>query len=61
MVNVNVNALFSSCMYVWDKKVSAGRQSGWEAVGVYERECERSKGDARMIPKLLEIHVLRDS
>ncbi len=49
--------------YGWDKKVSAGRQSGWEAIiGMYERECERrSTENARMVPKLREIHVLRDS
>ena len=46
----------------WDNNVSAGRQSGWDAIiGMYKRECERrNKGNARMVPKLCEIHVLRD-
>ena len=52
-----VNALFS---YGWDKNLSAGRQSGWEAIiGMYQLECE-SMGNARMVSKLHEIHVLRD-
>ena len=38
----------------WDKNVSAGRQSGWDAIiGMYKWECERrSKENARMVPKL---------
>ena len=58
-----VNALFSSRMDGTKRFQLEGNLFGWEAViGMYEREYERrSKGNARMIPKLREIHVLRDS
>ena len=48
-------------LLVWmGQKLSAGRQSGWEAIiGMYQLECE-SMGNARMVSKLHEIHVLRD-
>lgn len=36
---------------------------GWASIiSLYERECERVKtGRTRMIPKLKEVHVIRDS
>ena len=49
-------SLFFSCG--WE-----GNQFGWDTIiGMYKWECERrSNGNARMVPKLREIHVLRDS
>ena len=40
-----------------------GIEFGWKAiVDMFSRECQRrDKGHARMVPKLREIHVLRDS
>ena len=40
-----------------------GNRFGWDAIiGMYKRECEwRSDGRERMVPKLREIHVIRDS
>ena len=58
-----VNALFSSRMDGTKKFQLEGNLFGWEAViGMYEQECERrSTGNARMVPNLREVHVLRDS
>ena len=40
-----------------------GVEFGWQAImDMYSRECERrSKGVARMVPRLREVHVLRDA
>jgi len=44
-------------------KTSTGISFGWQAIAdMYERECQRQdNGHTRMIPKLREIHSLRDS
>jgi len=44
-------------------KTSTGIQFGWQAiVDMYKRECQRHEnGVARMIPRLREIHIIRDS
>ena len=40
-----------------------GTKFGWKAtLDLYSRECQRrDKGCARMVPKLKEVHVLRDA
>ena len=40
-----------------------GIEFGWQAIkDLWQRECaRREKGNARMVPKLRESHVLRDS
>ena len=40
-----------------------GTSFGWQAiVDMYQRECKRREsGHARMIPRLREIHIIRDS
>ena len=36
--------------------------SGWQSIiDLYQRKCRRNSGAARMVPKLREVHVLRDS
>ena len=58
-----INALHSSRNEGTKKLTLDGNQFGWEAiVNMYERECQRvSSGNARMIPKLREVHIIRDS
>jgi len=40
-----------------------GTTFGWKAIlNLYSRECQRrDQGCARMVPKLREVHVLRDA
>ena len=40
-----------------------GVEFGWSAIEMlYERECNRVKeGKTRMVPRLKEVHVIRDS
>ena len=42
---------------------ATGTSFGWQAiVDMYQRECKgRESGHARMIPRLHEIHIIRDS
>ena len=58
-----INALHSSRNEGTKKLTLDGNQFGWEAiVNMYERECQQiSSGNARMIPKLREVHIIRDS
>jgi len=59
-----INALFASKDGGARKfKTSTGIQFGWQAiVDMYTRECQRrDSGVARMIPRLREIHIIRDS
>ena len=48
----------------WDKGLHFGWCGfGWSAIEMlYERECNRVKeGKTRMVPRLKEVHVIRDS
>ena len=59
-----INALFSSRDGGTRKfQTSDGIRFGWQAiVDMYGREClRRDGGHARMVPKLREIHIIRDS
>ena len=59
-----INALFASKDGGARKfKTPEGIQFGWQAiVDMYQRECQRrDDGVARMIPRLREIHIIRDS
>ena len=59
-----VNALYSSRANDGTKQFQLeGNTFGWQAVvDLYLRECERrNKGAARSVPRLREVHVLRDS
>ena len=59
-----VNALFSSRVPDGTKQFKfEGVQFGWQAImDMYSRECERrSIGCARMVPRLREVHILRDA
>ena len=59
-----INALFTSKVGGTRRFLNeAGTLFGWQAiVGMYQRECEsRDAGSARMIPRLWEIHIIRDS
>ena len=59
-----INALFSSRQPDGSKLFKLeGVEFGWQAIiDMWHRECERrSKGSARMVPRLREIHILRDS
>ena len=59
-----INALFSSQEGGTRTFTAAdGTTFGWKAIlDLYFRECQRrDQGHARMIPKLREVHVLRDA
>lgn len=58
-----INALHSSRDGGTKKLTLDGNQFGWKAiVNMYERECQRvGHGNARMVPKLREVHIIRDS
>lgn len=58
-----VNALFSSRAGATKDFQFGGASFGWKAIeDMYARECTlRSSGAARMIPKLKEAYILRDS
>ena len=58
-----VNALHSSREGGTRNFSIDGISFGWQAiVDMYERECARAKeGNARMIPKLREAYIIRDS
>ena len=58
-----INALFSSKEGGTKRFVLDGVSFGWSSiVSMYERECKRvNDGLTRMIPKLKEVHVIRDS
>ena len=58
-----INALHSSQVGGSKNFTSEGQSFGWQAiVDMFERECQRVRdGNARMIPKLREAHIIRDS
>ena len=59
-----INALFSSRWPDGTKHFQLeGVEFGWQTIiDMYSRECDRrNKGAARMIPRLREVHILRDS
>ena len=58
-----VNALHSSRADGTKRFTLDGKTFGWKAiVDMFERECGRVKdGYTRMIPKLREAHIIRDS
>ena len=58
-----VNALFSSRPGGIKNFIFVGICFGWNAIiSMYQRECERlSNGLTRMVPKLEETYVIRDS
>ena len=58
-----VNALYSSRVGGSKQFLLEGICFGWQAIiDLYQRECgRRNSGAARMVPKLREVHVLRDS
>ena len=58
-----INALFSSRPEGTKSFQLAGIQFGWQTIiDMYNRECNRkARGNARMVPRLREIHVVRDS
>lgn len=58
-----INALFSSRPSGTKNFILDGVYFGWNAIiSMYERECKRvSIGLTRMVPKLKEVHVIRDS
>ena len=58
-----VNALFSSRVGGTKCFLLNGTCFGWSAItSMYERECVRvNSGLTRMVPKLKETHVIRDS
>ena len=58
-----INALFALKDGDLEALSPSGIQFGWKAiVDMYKRECERrDSGVARMVPRLREIHIIRDS
>lgn len=58
-----VNALFSSKSCGTKNFILDGVNFGWRVIEMlYERECSRVKeGKTCMVPRLKEIHVIRDS
>jgi hypothetical protein len=58
-----INALHSSKVGGTKKFVTNGIEFGWDAIiSMYHRECNRvAKGLTRMIPKMREIYIIRDS
>ena len=57
-----INALFSSKSNGTKSFTIDDTTFGWDSVVLYERECTRVKeGKTRMVPKLKEVHIIRDS
>ena len=59
-----VNALYSSRVSGTKEFQLEGNTFGWQSIIVelYSRECERrNNGAARSVPRLREVHVIRDS
>ena len=58
-----INALHSSCDGGTRQLTLDGIWFGWNTIiNMYERECQRVRnGNARMVPKLREVHIIRDS
>ena len=58
-----INALFSSRVGGTKSFFLDNQEFGWNAiVAMYGRECDRMKnGLTRMVPRLKEIHIIRDS
>lgn len=58
-----INALFSSKRNGTKSFTKDDTTFGWDSVvSLYERECARVKeGKTRMVPKLKEVHIIRDS
>ena len=58
-----INALYSSKQRSSKNFTLNGVEFGWQAiVDLWYRECERrGKGCARMVPRLREAYILRDS
>lgn len=58
-----INSLFSSKQHGTKAFELDGVTFGWESIcSMYKRECSRvSEGSTRMVPKLKEIHIIRDA
>ena len=58
-----INALFASQSGGTRMLLRTGQEFGWQAIiDLYKRECvRRDSGHARMVPKLREAYMLRDS
>ncbi|XP_019856162.1 PREDICTED: uncharacterized protein LOC109584761 [Amphimedon queenslandica] len=58
-----INALFSSKPGGTKSFLMDGVTFGWSSIiKMFERECERiNSGSTRMVPKLKEVHVIRDA
>ena len=58
-----INALHSSCDGGNRKLTLDGHQFGWKVIAdMYDCECQRVRsGNARMVPKLREVHIIQDS
>jgi len=58
-----INALHSSQSVKTKKFTLDGQQFGWwTIVDMFDRECQRVKsGNACMVPKLHEAHIIHDS
>lgn len=58
-----INALYSSKQRRCKNFTLNGVEFGWQAIeDLWYRECERrGKGCARMVPRLREAYILRDS
>lgn len=58
-----INALFSSKENGTKAFELDGIEFGWKSIcSMYERECNRvSSGLTRMVPKLKEVHIIRDA
>lgn len=58
-----INALFSSQPGGTKSFILDGISFGWNPIrSMYERECRRvGNGLTRMVPKLKEVHIIRDS
>ena len=58
-----INALHSSQQGGTKNFTLHGQQFGWQTIiDMFERECQKmAYGNARMVPKLCEAHIIRDS
>ena len=58
-----INALHSSRQGGKKNFTLDGQQFGWQVIiDMFERECQRmANSNARMVPKLREAHIIRDS
>lgn len=58
-----INALFSSISGGTKEFILQKVLFGWKFIlDLWERDCRRiSNGKTRMVPKLMEVHIIRDS